>query len=257
MTKVISICQNKGGVGKTTTTFNLGYLFAELGPTLLIDLDSQANLSQTFDIFLSDTDYSLKDFIDQNESGYNLDIDYIKEIKNNLSIIPNNPGFEKWKKNIHSKKNISYLLREALSLIKDNYEYILIDCPPSLDISFDLALYSSDYALIMMDGHPYSMQGLDNILSEINQVKKYDITKSIDLKVLGIIFTRYKNNVIIKDIIDSAKASYDVFNTVIRENVDIPESQASQQSIFEYNKNSAGAEDYKKLFSEIVSKIND
>lgn len=256
MTKIISICQNKGGVGKTTTALNLGYLFSDIGNTLLIDLDSQANLSQTFDIFLSDTDLSLKDFID-NSSGYDLGLDYIRDIKSNLSIIPNNPGFEKWKKNINSKKNISYLLREALSSIKSSYDYILIDCPPSLDVSFDLALYSSDYALIMMDGHPYSMQGLDNILSEIQQVKKYDITKSIDLKVLGIVFTRYKNNIIVNDIIDSAKNNYKVFDTKIRENIAIPESQALKKSIFDYDIKSNGSTDYKNLFNEIVGKIND
>lgn len=152
MSKVISIIQNKGGVGKTTTTQNLGYLFSKIGNTLLIDLDSQANLSQIYNLYLENS--NLSNFIEKGEGLY--------KINETLSIIPNNLTFEYWIKNSNSIRNPSYKLKSAIDKIKDNYEYILIDAPPTLNISLDLALYSSDYYLIVMDGHKLSLNGLEN-----------------------------------------------------------------------------------------------
>lgn len=244
----ISICQNKGGVGKTTTTQNLGYLFSKIGKTLLIDLDPQANLSQVFNILIKD-EPSLKEFIDTREFGA------IYNIESNLDIIPNTKGFEDWKKSLITKRNSSYLLFEALKLIKEKYDFILIDCPPSMDISFDLALYSSDYVFIIMQGQPFAMQGLENILSEIRKVKDNDVSGELNLKVLGIIFNLYNNRTLINTIIEEAKENYPIFNNKIRENITIPESQLMKKSIFEYDNTCHGSEDFYNLFIEIMEKI--
>lgn len=249
-TKIISICQNKGGVGKTTSAINLGYLFSKIGKVLLIDLDSQANLSQSFGIFADKDDSSVKDFID------NPDPKIIQNVKKNIDILPNNPLFEAWKKNSNHKANLNYLLGIALKSVKDNYDYILIDCPPSLDLSFDLALYASDYVLILSDGHKFAMMGMDNILLEVAKSNKNNITDKKDIQVLGLAFNMYKKHTIINNVIDTAKELYDVFNTKIRDSVAVPESQAQGLSVIEYDINSNASQDYIELFNEILGKIN-
>jgi len=244
----ISICQNKGGVGKTTSTINLGWLFSQLGKTLLIDLDPQANLSKTFSISITD-EPSLKEFIDNKDSTA------IYNVSNNLDIIPNTKSFEDWKKHLITKRNPSYLLSKALKDLKKTYDFILIDCPPSMDISFDLAFYSSNYALILMDGDAYSMDGLENILEEIQKVKDEDVSNGSDLEVLGIVFNAYKSTNLMNTIIDKAKENYFIFNTKIRENVAIPESQVMKTNVFNYNETSNGSVDFFNLFQEIMVKI--
>lgn len=246
MTKIISVIQNKGGVGKTTTTQNLGYLFSKLGKTLLIDLDSQANLSQSFDC-INDIDISI--FLD---TGLG-----IQEISETLDLIPNSRNFDYWKRKSHTIRNVIYKLKNSLKSIKEKYDYILIDCPPGLDICLDLAVYSSNYALIISDGHGFSLSGFDNILSEIESLKIDDVTKDIkDLEVLGLVFTRYKKSNVVDQIIETTRQSHNVFNTVIRENIDVVESQVLKKSVIEYNPNCNASKDYQELFKEVLKKIN-
>lgn len=244
----ISICQNKGGVGKTTSTINLGWLFSNIGKTLLIDLDPQANLSKTFGITIKD-EPSLKEFID------NKDFNAIYNVGSNLDIIPNTKTFEEWKKHLISKRNPSYFLYKALKNIKKDYDFILIDCPPSMDISFDLAFYSSNYALIIMDGDPFSMDGLENILEEIQKVKDDDISNESDLEVLGIVFNRYQISNLKNTIINSEQEDYHIFNTKIRNNLAIPESQLLKTNTFNYNETCNASIDFYNLFIEIMEKI--
>lgn len=244
----ISICQHKGGVGKTTTTQNLGYLFSCLGKTLLIDLDPQADLSQACNILIKD-EPSLKEFIDTKNS------EAIYSIDSNLDIIPNVKDFENWKKELITKRNPSYLLSKSLKTIKEHYDFILIDCPPSMDISFDLAFYSSNFALIISDGHPFAMQGLENILVEIKKIKDDDVSGELNLEILGIVFNSYKNANLLNAIIDEAKENYPIFNTKIRENIAIPESQLMKSNVFNYDETCHGSIDFFNLFLEIMEKI--
>lgn len=245
---VISICQHKGGVGKTTSTINLGWLFSQLGKTLLIDLDTQASLSQAHNILIKDRP-SLKEFIDTQDKNS------IYKIDENLDIIPNTIEFERWKKQHVTKRNSSYSLTKAIKTIKDTYDFIIIDCSPSLDINFDLALYSSDYALVVMDGHPFSMQSLETIVSEINSITQDDINQSINLKLLGIFFNCFSNTNLVNTIIEQSKENYPIFNTKIRDTISIPESQLMRQNIFNYNDTSNASIDYFNLFCEIMEKI--
>lgn len=250
---VISLCQNKGGVGKTSSTINLGYLFSCIGKTLIIDLDAQANLSQAFEIYKSKNDLSLKDALDNPKEVSNS----IVNISDSLDILPNTNSFELWKRTSNNKRSPQYLLQKALKQVKDNYDYILIDCPPAMDISFDLALYASDYALIILEPHPFSIENLENITVEIQRIIDDDVTGLLDLKVLGTFFSRYKDTVLTKDIVDQAKQSFDIFETKIRDNIQIPESQASKQPVFLYNEGCNGSNDYFKLWVELMEKIND
>lgn len=255
----ISICQNKGGVGKTTSTINLGYLFSCIGKTLLIDLDGQANLSQVFNVYNSDL--VIKDILDDPKKINQV----INPIDDNLFIIPNNMAFDHWKINSNSKRNVQYFLQRAIKSIKQDYDFILIDCPPSIDLAFELALNASDYALILLDGHQFSLDGLQNITSKIDKIIEEDnqMTGLLNLQILGLAFTRYRDTVIVNQVINKTKELNEenekhvhIFETKIRENVSIPESQTLKQAVFLHDENCLASMDYFKLWTEILGEIN-
>lgn len=255
----IAICQNKGGVGKTTSTINLGYLFSCVGKTLLIDMDGQANLSQVFNVYNSDL--VIKDILDDPKKI----IDVITPISENLHIIPNNMAFDHWKINSNTKRNVQYFLQRALKPIKQDYDFILIDCPPSIDLAFELALNASDYALILLDGHQFSLDGLHNITNKIDKIIEEDnqMTGLLNLKILGLAFTRYRDTVITNQVISKTKFINEenddpihIFETKIRENVSIPESQTLKKPVFLHDEGCHGSFDYFKLWAEVLRKIN-
>lgn len=132
----------------------------------------------------------------------------------------------------------------------------MIDSPPALNISIDLALYSSDYYIIVMDGHKLSLNGLENIFTEIDNLKSQDITNNFKAKLLGLIFNKYKKTVITDQIIENVRANYDVFNTVIRDSIQVVESQAENKTIIEYSINNNVSKDFQELFKEVFKKIN-
>lgn len=241
MSKIITICQNKGGVGKTTITANLGFLFSEKKKVLLIDTDSQANLSQLFNI------YEKENIL---EKFFNSDLPPI-QINKNLSIIPNNLTFDKWKYGAVNIRNSHYFLSQYIEKIKENYDYILIDTPPSLDISLEMSVLCSDYILIVSDTGIFTLEGLENVIDRIKDIKNNDITKKCQVEILGIIINQFDNTKISKEFFDNLNENYNVFKSKISRNVAIKESQVLKKSIFEYDKNCQANKDLKSLYKEL------
>lgn len=239
MTQIITVCQNKGGVGKTTLVSNLAYLFAEKSKVLLVDLDSQANLSQQFGVTCD------IDFADA------LELHTVHEINSNLDIIPNNLNFDLWKRGAINIRNSQYLLRQNLDKIKDQYDYILIDTAPTLDTSFEMGILVTDYVLIAIDTGIYALNGLENIISTIENIKISDITNLSKADLLGIVINQVDNTNISKDFIANLEDNYKVFSSKISKSVVIKEAQAFGKSIFEYAGNSKVANDFKALFNEL------
>jgi chromosome partitioning protein len=250
--KVISINQNKGGVGKTTSSINIATMFSYLGKTLVIDLDSQGNLSQAFNIYTADSDLSLVDALDSPELAQRT----IYTAGENLDIIPNNLKFDRWKKTaLKENRIVSFDLQKVLSQVKDNYQFIVIDTPPALDLSLEIALYAADYCIIPFEPDSFSMEGIENIFEEIKTIKKEDKTGFFNVKTLGLFITRYEKNSLSEQIIDYINNKYDVFETKIRKAIAVKQSQAEKVSIFDYEESSTAAHDYYNLSFEILQGI--
>ena len=249
---VISIAQNKGGVGKTSSVINLAHAFSYLGKTLVIDLDSQSNLSQSFNTYLVEKDISLSDVLDDNT----LIKKAIRNVAPNLDLLPNHLKFEKWLKNDKDKKN-PFILKKAIKSIKDEYSFIIIDTPPSLAFALEIGLYSSKYCIIPFQAHPFAMDGIINIIDEIKTMSKKDDTGSFDLEIMGVFINNYEENILYNQIAEQVITSkkFPVFNTKIRKTVNIPQSQATKESVFDFDESAKVCNEYFDLFFEIIEKI--
>lgn len=251
----LAICQNKGGVGKTSLTINLGWLLSKLGKTLMIDLDGQANLSQAHNLFKSRNDFTLMDALDSPKEIKKA----IVNVNKGLDIIPNIQSFDSWKKGAIVKMVPQYLLKKALKNIKNEYDFILFDCPPSLDLSFEMSICAADYQLIILDGHIFSLQGLENIFTETSRILDSDETGFLEMERLGIVFNKFdERSTVIKQITDVAYQLYPdmLFNTKIREVATVGKSQVERSSIFQFDDESNICKDIYSLLIEILNKIN-
>jgi chromosome partitioning protein len=245
MTKIISLINHKGGVGKTTTTLNLGAALAGLGQqVLLVDNDPQANLTQAFKVK------------NPSQTIYDAVVNQAKieplALKKNLAIIPCDLQFSKAEFELQSDQVNGYFrLKDTLENIV-GYDYILIDCPPSLGILTMNAMIASQSILIVVESEYFSLSGLQNIIDLVNTVKK---RLNPSIKIEGLLLTKLNNTVFKKNIAETVRQAYSgkVFNTYIRQNVALSESPAMGKDIFEHNPDSAGAQDYLDLAKEILN----
>ena len=238
MSKTISLLNFKGGVGKTTSTYNIGYYLAKQGyKVLLIDADAQFNLSQ---MAAADQTSSLYKIL-KKQSVVNP-----HKISDNFDIIPSSLELIKADIELSGQIHREYILDKALRRVKRNYDFVLIDCAPSLGLTTVNAIFTSDLIFVPIEAEYLSLTGysvlteaLDNIDYEIDKVfiTKYDSRKVLNRSVKDSIFDKLENN---------------AFQTPIRQNVALAEAPTSNQSIFEYAPDSNGAKDYESLTKEII-----
>lgn len=247
MTKTISFSNLKGGVGKTTSTLNIGAALHKLGKkVLIIDLDPQANLSQSLGIF------------DAPNNIYGALMDQYKiipiEILEGFDLIPSTIDLSAAEGEIAPKLAREFILKKLLKDLKTNYDYVLIDCPPSIGMLTTNALTASDQIIIPLEAHFLPMQGLSILLDVIERIK---LGVNSELKIGGIFFTRYDDRKVLnRDISGKVDKglSEELFNTKIRNNIALAEAPTEGLDIFRYNEKSNGAEDYKMLTQEIINR---
>ena len=245
MSKVISISNHKGGVGKTTSAINIGAGLNRLGKKiLLIDLDPQANLSQSLGL------------IDQERNIYGALRGEYKlqpiEILKGLEVIPSTLDLSGAEVEMSGEAGREYILRELLEPIRGLYDYIIIDSPPSLGLLTINALTASDFILIPLQAQYLALQGLTKIIEVIEKIQRR-LNKG--LKVGGVFITQYDNRKVLnRDIVATIEAHFkgDLFKTKIRDNIALAEAPAQGLDIFRYNSKCYGAEDYLSLSKEII-----
>ena len=245
MSKVISISNHKGGVGKTTSAINIGAGLNKLKKrVLLIDLDPQANLSQSLGVVEPErTIYGAL------RGEYKLEP---IEIVKGLDIIPSTLDLSGAEIEMSGEAGREYILKELIDPIRSNYDFIIIDSPPSLGLLTINAFTSSDEILIPLQAQYLALQGLTKLMEVIEKIQR---RLNKDLKLGGVFITQYdKRKVLNRDVVETIEAHFkkDVFKTKIRDNVALAEAPAQGLDIFRYNSKSYGAEDYLKLSKELL-----
>lgn len=252
MSKVISISNHKGGVGKTTSTINIGAGLNKLGKTvLLIDLDPQANLSQS--LGLIDQELNIYTYIKGVSNNYKLPIKPI-QIAKGLDLIPSTLDLSGAEIELSGEAGREYILRELIEPLRSSYDYILIDNPPSLGLLTINAFTASDEVFIPLQAQYLALQGLSKLMEVIDKIKK---RLNKDLKLGGVIITQYDNRKVLnRDVVSTIQAHFknEVFKTKVRDNVALAEAPAQGLDIFRYQAKSYGAEDYLNLCKEIIKR---
>lgn len=252
MSKVISISNHKGGVGKTTSTLNIGAGLNMLGKkVLLIDLDPQANLSQS--LGLIDQELNIYKYLKGVSSGYKIPIAPIR-VLNGLDILPSTLDLSGAEVEMSGEAGREYILRELIEPIRKSYDYILIDSPPSLGLLTINAFTASDEILIPLQAQYLALQGLTKLIEIVDKIKN---RLNKELKIGGVFITQYDSRKILnKNVVSTIQAHFkdEVFTTMIRDNVTLAEAPTQGLDIFRYNSKSNGAEDYLSLCNEIINK---
>ncbi len=247
MSKIFAVSNYKGGVGKTTSTINLGAALAyKKRKVLLIDLDPQANLT----ISLGITDVKIS--IYENLRGKS-NVEPIK-YKNNLSILPSSLDLSAAEIELSSEPGREYILKEIIKKLQREFDYIFIDCPPSLGLLTINALTASQYVIIPMQAEYLPLRGLAKLTEVIEKIQKRLNNK---LQIGGVFFTQYDARKILnKDIADSVSAFFleKLFETKISNNIALAEAPSQGKDIFSYNKNCKGAVDYNTLCEEMIKR---
>jgi chromosome partitioning protein len=252
MSKVISISNHKGGVGKTTSAINIGAGLNKLGKKiLLIDLDPQANLSQSLGIV--EPSKNIYTYLKGVGNNYKTAITPIEIVKG-LDVIPSTLDLSGAEVEMSGEAGREYILRELLEPIRSSYDYILIDSPPSLGLLTINAFTASDLVFIPLQAQYLALQGLTKLLEVINKIKG---RLNKELRVGGVFITQYDNRKVLnRDVVATIEAHFkdEVFKTKVRDNIALAEAPAQGLDIFRYNPKSYGAEDYLSLSKEILKR---
>lgn len=249
MDKIISIVNQKGGVGKTTTTVNLGASLAlENKKVLLIDFDQQANATIGLGINREEIEIDIVDFLINNEIQTKA---ILKTSNNNLDIIPASLKLSKIEEYLYDITDKEWLLSRQLQKIKDKYDFILIDCPPSLGLVVDNALFASHSVIIPVECGFYAYDALTQMVNKIDQIQQIK-----DLEIEGILLTKLDNrNTFGYKIADMIKFLFPnkTFKTMISTSSHIQEAPMHGKSVIQFSYNSRGSKEYRELAKEILN----
>lgn len=252
MGRTIAIANQKGGVGKTTTAINLSACLAEAGQRVLtIDFDPQGNATTGLGLEkekIEDTVYELL------LGDCSLEDCLMKDVQKNLDVLPSDSNLSGAEIELLETENKERVLKNHLESIRDRYDFIIIDCPPSLSLLTINALVAADTVLVPIQCEYYALEGLSQVLRTIGLVKK-KMNTSLELE--GVVFTMYdaRTNLSLQ-VVENVKENLNerIYKTIIPRNVRLAEAPSHGMPITIYDSRSTGAESYRLLAAEVISR---
>jgi chromosome partitioning protein len=251
MSEVLAISNQKGGVGKTTTSINLGSYLASEGKTVaIIDLDPQANATSGLGVNMTEDTATLYEVL----IGKEVALEALQATEyDNLNIIPSTPNLAGAAIELMDGAYREYRLRRALKPLKEYFDYILIDCPPSLGLLTINGLVAADRILIPVQCEFFAMKGLSQLLDTVELVRQHLNPR---LQVVGALLTMYdRRTAMARKIVREVRREFPghVFESVIPRNTELSEAPSTGQAIISYAKHSRGAKAYEYLAEELIN----
>lgn len=251
MGRVIAITNQKGGVGKTTTTINLGAALAEKGHyTLLIDGDPQGALSIGLGLPAYDLEFSLYSVLTDTRIPIAAVTHHIRP---HLDLVPSNIDLAGAELQLVAMMGREFILRDAIATVRERYDFVLIDCPPSLGLLTVNALTAADEILVPLQCEFLAMRGLDTLIDVVARVQRRLNPK---LRMLGIVPTMFNpRRVHAREVLDKVRTTYPnkLLNVAIKESTRFAQAPAEHRTILELERNGDGAESYRALAEVIIN----
>ena len=252
MGRIIAIANQKGGVGKTTTAINLAACLAEAGQKILIiDIDPQGNTTSGFGLSKTDIEKTVYEVL---LGECNIKDAIVENIIDNLDILPSNVNLAGAEIDLIDVDNREYILKESILEVRDRYDYIILDCPPSLSMLTVNAMTAADTVLVPIQCEYYALEGLSQLIHTIDLVQQ---RLNPNLLIEGVVFTMYDvrtnlSNQVVENVRNNLDAK--IYDTLIPRNIRLAEAPSYGIPINMYDSKSAGAESYRKLAKEIVGR---
>ena len=252
MGRIIAVANQKGGEGKTTTAINLSSCLAAKGQKVLaVDMDPQGNMTSGLSVDKDGVEYTVYDMlIGEAEIGQVLQ----KDVFENLDVLPTNIDLSGAEIELIDADNKEYILRDEIHKIRDNYDFIIIDCPPSLSMLTINAMTTADTVLVPIQCEYYALEGLSQLIRTIELVKE---RLNENLEMEGVVFTMYdaRTNLSLQ-VVENVKDNLNqtIYKTIIPRNIRLAEAPSHGLPINYYDPKSAGAESYMLLADEVIHK---
>ncbi len=255
MGRIIAVANQKGGVGKTTTTINLSACLAEQGQkVLVIDVDPQGNTTSGLGIDKNNTENTVYELMLGEAS---IDDCIYKSVMDDLDVIPSNVNLAGAEIDLIDIDDREYILKKIVSSLKEKYDFILLDCPPSLSMLTVNAMTAANTVLVPIQCEYYALEGLSQLIRTINLVKQ---KLNPELEIEGVVFTMYdaRTNLSLQ-VVENVKANLKqtVYKTIIPRNIRLAEAPSHGLPINLYDSKSAGAESYRLLAEEVIHRGED
>ena len=255
MGRIIAVANQKGGVGKTTTAINLSSCLAEKGKKVLaVDMDPQGNMTSGLGVDKNSVENTIYDLI-IGESG--IEEVLRKDIMKNLDIIPANIDLSAAEIELIDVEDKEYIVRNVIKDIKYNYDYIIIDCPPSLSMLTINAMTTATSVLVPIQCEYYALEGLSQLIHTVDLVRD---RLNPELEIEGVVFTMYdaRTNLSLQ-VVENVKDNLhqNIYKTIIPRNIRLAEAPSYGIPINEYDPKSAGSESYMRLAEEVINREND